>query len=68
MQIWLFEQLGMRIEGRLRGFDEFMNLVVDEAVEVRQSTKQEPDPTKAPDGGRRSLGKASSHEIAFFTD
>lgn len=27
VQIWLFEQLGMRIEGKIRGFDEFMNLV-----------------------------------------
>ncbi|KAF2774390.1 LSM-domain-containing protein [Teratosphaeria nubilosa] len=36
VQIWLYEQLGIRIEGKIRGFDEFMNLVVDEAVEVRQ--------------------------------
>ena len=34
VQIWLFEQLGMRIEGKIRGFDEFMNLVIDDAVEV----------------------------------
>lgn len=56
VQIWLFEQLGMRIEGKIRGFDEFMNLVVDEAVEVRQSTKNEPSPRDAEDGGRRELG------------
>lgn len=56
VQIWLFEQLGQRIEGKIRGFDEFMNLVIDEAVEVRQSTKNEPSPRDAPDGGRRELG------------
>lgn len=27
VQIWLYEQLGIRIEGTIRGFDEFMNLV-----------------------------------------
>lgn len=27
VQIWLYEQLGIRIEGKIRGFDEFMNLV-----------------------------------------
>lgn len=32
-------QLAIRIEGKIRGFDEFMNLVVDDAVEVKQVTK-----------------------------
>jgi len=56
VQIWLFEQLGMRIEGKIRGFDEFMNLVIDDAVEVKQSTKQDPNPQDGPNGGRRQLG------------
>lgn len=47
----------MRIEGKIRGFDEFMNLVIDEAVEVRQSTKTEPKPEDADDKGRRELGE-----------
>ncbi|KAF1995423.1 small nuclear ribonucleo protein E [Amniculicola lignicola CBS 123094] len=34
ISVWLFENLNMRIEGRLRGFDEFMNLVIDDATEV----------------------------------
>lgn len=38
--IWLTEQLGVRIEGKLRGFDEFMNLVIDDAVEVKVSPKE----------------------------
>ncbi|EJT43229.1 SME1-like protein [Saccharomyces kudriavzevii IFO 1802] len=32
--IWLFEQVGIRIRGKIVGFDEFMNVVIDEAVEV----------------------------------
>lgn len=34
VQIWLYDQVDMRIEGRIIGFDEFMNLVVDDAEEV----------------------------------
>ncbi|ORY94203.1 hypothetical protein BCR43DRAFT_461695 [Syncephalastrum racemosum] len=34
VQIWLFDKTDMRIEGRIIGFDEFMNLVLDEAEEV----------------------------------
>jgi len=40
----------MRIEGKLRGFDEFMNLVVDDAVEVRTQTKNQEE-------SRRPLGR-----------
>ncbi|KAL4068382.1 hypothetical protein V8B97DRAFT_904164 [Scleroderma yunnanense] len=32
--IWLYDNVEMRIEGRIIGFDEFMNVVMDEAVEV----------------------------------
>ncbi|KAL2121500.1 hypothetical protein VTJ04DRAFT_5527 [Mycothermus thermophilus] len=39
VQIWLYEQLSIRIEGIIRGFDEFMNLVIDDAVEVKLVTK-----------------------------
>ena len=53
VQIWLYEQLGIRIEGKIRGFDEFMNLVIDDAVEVKQATKQDPEPINA----RRELGE-----------
>jgi len=34
IQIWLYEQTDMRIEGRIIGFDEYMNLVLDEAEEI----------------------------------
>lgn len=42
IQIWLYDHSDMRIEGRLIGFDEYMNLVLDEAEEVsvkRQTRK-----------------------------
>lgn len=32
--IWLYEQTQLRIQGKIRGFDEFMNVVIDDAVEV----------------------------------
>ena len=34
VKIWLFEQIGIRIKGKIVGFDEFMNVVIDEAVEI----------------------------------
>ncbi|KAF9330256.1 hypothetical protein BG006_006803 [Podila minutissima] len=34
VQIWLYEQVETRIEGQIIGFDEFMNLVLDDAHEV----------------------------------
>ncbi|KAF7845814.1 hypothetical protein BT93_L0486 [Corymbia citriodora subsp. variegata] len=51
VSIWLYEQLGIRIEGTIRGFDEFMNLVIDDAIEVKQPTKTDPEES------RRSLGQ-----------
>ncbi|KAK3390252.1 small nuclear ribonucleoprotein E-like protein [Podospora didyma] len=51
VQIWLYEQLSVRITGTIRGFDEFMNLVVDDAVEIKQITKTNDKET------RRELGQ-----------
>jgi len=34
IQIWLYDNLEARLEGRLRGFDEFMNVVLEDAEEV----------------------------------
>ncbi|KAF2788912.1 small nuclear ribonucleoprotein E [Melanomma pulvis-pyrius CBS 109.77] len=50
VSIWLVESLGMRIEGKLRGFDEFMNLVIDDASEVTLAKKDKPE-------SRRRLGQ-----------
>ncbi|KAJ5539069.1 Ribonucleoprotein LSM domain eukaryotic/archaea-type [Penicillium pulvis] len=50
VSIWLYEQLAIRIEGKIRGFDEFMNLVIDDAIEVRLATNTEEEK-------RRPLGQ-----------
>ncbi|PQE15409.1 small nuclear ribonucleo E protein [Rutstroemia sp. NJR-2017a BVV2] len=50
VSVWLYEQLGIRIEGKIRGFDEFMNLVLDDAVEVKLATKTDAEK-------RRPLGQ-----------
>mmetsp|Transcript_23354 Transcript_23354/g.54310 ORF Transcript_23354/g.54310 Transcript_23354/m.54310 type:complete len:93 (-) Transcript_23354:103-381(-) len=34
VQIWLFENNDLRIEGVIIGFDEYMNLVLDDAKEI----------------------------------
>ncbi|PAV62004.1 hypothetical protein WR25_00571 [Diploscapter pachys] len=39
VQIWLYEDTTHRIEGYIVGFDEFMNVVIDEAVEVNMKTR-----------------------------
>ncbi|WAO90839.1 Small nuclear ribonucleoprotein E [Fusarium falciforme] len=50
VSVWLYEQLSIRIEGKIRGFDEFMNLVIDDAVEVKQITKTNDKETRRPLG------------------
>ncbi|EFJ20843.1 hypothetical protein SELMODRAFT_230895 [Selaginella moellendorffii] len=39
IQVWLFEQKDLRIEGRIIGFDEYMNLVLDDAYEISLKKK-----------------------------
>ncbi|CAI5445688.1 unnamed protein product [Caenorhabditis angaria] len=39
VQIWLYEDVTHRIEGYIIGFDEFMNIVFDEAEEVNMKSK-----------------------------
>lgn len=46
VQIWLYEQPHTRLEGKLIGFDEFMNVVLDDAEEVDVKKK-----------GRKALGR-----------
>lgn len=40
--VWLYENTDLRIEGKIVGFDEYMNLVLDEAAEVsvKRNTKK----------------------------
>jgi small nuclear ribonucleoprotein E len=49
--VWLYEQSSLRIEGRIIWFDEFMNLVLDDAEEVPVAKGA------APAGPRRALGR-----------
>ncbi|ORX45447.1 LSM-domain-containing protein [Piromyces finnis] len=39
VQVWLYEQTDIRIEGVIVGFDEFMNLVLRDAEEVSMKKK-----------------------------
>ncbi|XP_052598789.1 small nuclear ribonucleoprotein E-like [Peromyscus californicus insignis] len=39
IQVWLYEHVNMRIEGCIIGFDEFMNLVLDDAEEIHSKSK-----------------------------
>ncbi|AMD22514.1 HHL256Cp [Eremothecium sinecaudum] len=31
---WLYQQTQMRIKGKINGFDEFMNVVIDDALQI----------------------------------
>ena len=44
--VWLFDKSDLRIEGKILGFDEYMNIVLDDAEELR---------VKA--GTRRTIGR-----------
>lgn len=37
--IWLYEKSNLRIQGKIQGFDEYMNLVIDEAEEIVNGKK-----------------------------
>jgi len=39
LQVMLYEQTDIRIEGKIIGFDEYMNLVLDQAEEIGIKTK-----------------------------
>lgn len=39
VQVWLYENVNLRIEGHIIGFDEYMNIVMDEAEEYNIKSK-----------------------------
>merc|ERR1711973_879103 len=41
VSVWLYENVNARIEGHIVGFDEYMNLVLDEATEIHLKRKTE---------------------------
>ena len=42
-QIWLYEQANVRLEGQIVGFDEYMNVVLDDATEMNIKAKTRKD-------------------------
>uniref|UniRef100_A0A8C2MX35 Small nuclear ribonucleoprotein E n=1 Tax=Cricetulus griseus TaxID=10029 RepID=A0A8C2MX35_CRIGR len=38
IQGWLYEQVNMRIEGSIIGFDEYMNLILHDAEKIHSKT------------------------------
>ncbi|GAA5995624.1 small nuclear ribonucleoprotein E [Rhodotorula paludigena] len=34
VQVWLYDNVEQRLEGKILGFDEFMNVVLDDAEEI----------------------------------
>jgi small nuclear ribonucleoprotein E len=38
VRIWLYEDVRIQMEGVIIGFDEYMNIVLDDAVEINHST------------------------------
>ena len=39
ISVWLYENVNLRIEGIIVGFDEYMNVVMDDAEEFHMKTK-----------------------------
>ncbi|PSN48514.1 putative small nuclear ribonucleoprotein E [Blattella germanica] len=39
VQVWLYENVNLSLEGHIVGFDEYMNLVLDDAEEFNVKTK-----------------------------
>ncbi|GAA5921067.1 hypothetical protein JCM3775_004077 [Rhodotorula graminis] len=52
VQVWLFDNIEQRLEGKILGFDEFMNVVLDDAEEVYVK-----DTKSKKTGDRQRLGR-----------
>jgi small nuclear ribonucleoprotein E len=39
VQVWLFDNAELLIEGQIIGFDEYMNLVLEHAEEIHKGTR-----------------------------
>lgn len=40
VEIWLYDNKNLKIQGYIQGFDEFMNLVLADAEEMNEKTKK----------------------------
>ncbi|BGP19374.1 hypothetical protein JCM10213_001001 [Rhodosporidiobolus nylandii] len=52
VQVWLFDNVEQRLEGKILGFDEFMNVVLDQTEEVWVK-----DTKTKKSGDRQTLGR-----------
>ena len=41
VRIWTYEDVHVQMEGVIIGFDEYMNIVLDEAIEINTNSKQQ---------------------------
>ena len=41
VRIWIYEDVHVQMEGVIIGFDEYMNIVLDEAIEINTNSKQQ---------------------------
>ncbi|WFD44401.1 hypothetical protein MPSI1_003069 [Malassezia psittaci] len=41
VSLWLYDNVDFRLEGKIIGFDEFMNITLAEAVEVRNNAAKD---------------------------
>ncbi len=41
MRIWIYEDVHVQMEGVIIGFDEYMNVVLDDAIEINTNSKQQ---------------------------
>ncbi|KAG7349451.1 small nuclear ribonucleoprotein [Nitzschia inconspicua] len=41
VRVWLYEDTKMQLEGQIIGFDEYMNMVLDDAVEIGKKGRSE---------------------------
>ncbi|XP_036923136.1 small nuclear ribonucleoprotein E-like [Sturnira hondurensis] len=44
LHVWLYKQVNTWVEGHISGFDEYTNLVVDDAEEIHFKTKSRKHP------------------------
>ena len=41
VRIWIYEDVHVQMEGIIIGFDEYMNVVLDDAIEINTNSKQQ---------------------------
>ncbi|XP_069627951.1 small nuclear ribonucleoprotein E-like [Haliaeetus albicilla] len=68
IQVWLYEQVNMRLEGCIIGFDEYRNLVLDDAEEIRSKPKSRKELARVAGGvqsnSRSGIWKATSEMLS----